>query len=145
MKRTVLFLLFSFCLFSGCSPNIRITGQVRFDDGEPVNFGEVCFETAQKTFLGRLDQNGNYAVGNTKDGTGIPPGEYTVYLSGTSLVSAKPGKGDSELIATVETVRVHPKYTQPGPGAFKFTVEEGGKKTLDLTVERPPQKGNSRR
>ncbi|MDR0870035.1 MAG: hypothetical protein LBN39_04505, partial [Planctomycetaceae bacterium] len=113
----------------------------------PVNFGEVCFETPQNTFIGRLDDTGHYTVSNTEDGNGIPPGDYTVYLSGTSLVSTgKPAKtaardkGNTELVAMTETVRVHPKYTQPGTDALKFAVKKDGEKHFDFTVERPPQK-----
>jgi hypothetical protein len=144
-KYTVPFLLL--LLFSGCSPNIHITGHVKFDDGEPVNFGEVCFETEKNTFLGRLNQNGYYTVGNTKDGTGIPPGDYTVYLSGTSLVQTVSGKNNSEsdVAAMIEKQRVHSKHTQPGSNALKFTVKKDGEKTFDFTVERPPQKVNFRK
>jgi len=110
-----------------------------------VNFGEVCFETAQNTFLGRLDSNGDYTVGDTKDGAGIPPGDYIVYLSGTSLVKESAGKGNSDVVNTLEIQRVHPKHTHSDPDALKFTVKKDGEKTFDFTVERPPQKSNSRR
>jgi hypothetical protein len=140
MKKIILFFLFSLILCLGCSQNIKISGHVKFDDGEPVSFGEVCFETAQNTFLGRLDPNGYYTVGNTKDGRGIPPDDYTVYLSGTSLVQTVPGKGNSDVVVMVEKQRVHPKHTHPNSDALKFTVKKDGKKTFDFTVERPPQK-----
>ncbi|MDR1491195.1 MAG: hypothetical protein LBT05_00490 [Planctomycetaceae bacterium] len=142
MKNTYFISLILLLILSvGCSKNVKITGHVTFaDNGEPVNFGAVCFETAENTFYGTLDQNGFYAVGDTHDGAGIPPGNYQVWLSGTVLTEDIPSKGNDGLFNTKETVRVHPKYTLPNPDGLKFEVKRNGAKTFDFTAERPPKK-----
>ena len=142
MKRSLFFLLL--LILAGCSQNIKITGKVQFDDGEPVSFGAVVFETSKNSFTGKLDQQGHYAVGDTGDGAGIPPGDYTVWLSGTALqrVSAAKGNkgdGENEGFESEETPRVHPKHTSPqSPDALKFTVKSDGGKTFNFIVQRPP-------
>ena len=150
MKHNFYFLLL-FLLLAGCSRNIKVTGHVVFDDGEPVSFGSVVFETPKDSFTGKLDQQGRYAIGDTKDGTGIPPGDYTVWLSGTALqrVSAAKGNsedGGSEGFESEETPRVHSKHTSPhSPDALKFSATPGGSKTFDFTVERPSNRTASQR
>ncbi|GHT25785.1 hypothetical protein FACS18942_01700 [Planctomycetales bacterium] len=141
-------------LFTGCSDNVKITGQVKFDDGEPVNFGQVCFQDDKNSFYSSLDKDGRYSLGVTSDGTGIPEGEYTVWLAGTvevkqilvkskkkKVISDEESADEPEYVDGDEIQRVHPKYTSPqSPDAPKFTVKKGGAKKLDFTVERPPQK-----
>jgi hypothetical protein len=145
MKRLFLSInILLLCILSGCSNNIKITGQVKFDDGEPVKFGYVVFETSENSFTGTLDEQGRYAVGVSKDGTGIPSGEYTIWLAGTAMVkytvtkTNKNDEGDNETFDSDETPRVHPKHTSPySADALKFEVKRGGSKTFDFTVERP--------
>ncbi|MDR1382557.1 MAG: hypothetical protein LBJ67_01725 [Planctomycetaceae bacterium] len=144
MKKIFLILSCMFLVFGsiGCSRNIKITGHVTFNDGESVNFGRVVFETPENSFTGKLNEQGYYTVGVDKDGTGIPPGNYTVWLAGTADVKFTATKGnkggDNETFDSEETPRVHEKYTTPhSSNALKFEVKRGGAKTFDFTVERP--------
>ncbi|GHT26901.1 hypothetical protein FACS18942_05220 [Planctomycetales bacterium] len=147
-----------FILLAGCSQNVKITGQVKFNDGEPVRFGLVSFSDDKNSFYARIDNGGRYALGVTADGTGIPEGEYTVWLSGTAELKEIPVKSkkkkvnsgeetdDDVMYEGVETPRVHPKYTSPqSPDALKFTVKKGGAKTFDFTVERPAKNSNKKK
>ncbi|MDR2345726.1 MAG: hypothetical protein LBE18_06635, partial [Planctomycetaceae bacterium] len=150
MKRSILFInILLFCALSGCSDYIRITGQVKFVDGEPVNFGYVVFETSKNSFTGALDEKGHYSIGVDKDGTGIPPDKYTVWLAGTAVVKytiTKNNKNETnndEVFDSDETPRVHSKYTSPhSADALKFEVKRGGEKTFNFTVERPDNTQN---
>jgi hypothetical protein len=145
MKRLFLFInILLLCVLSGCSNYIKITGQVKFVDGEPVNFGYVVFETSENSFTGTLGEQGRYEIGVDKDGTGIPPNEYTVWLAGTAAVKyttlkrRKSDDSENETFESDETQRVHSKYTSPhSPDALKFEVKRGGSKTFDFTVEHP--------
>jgi hypothetical protein len=141
-----LYILLLLSVSTGCSKNIKVTGHVTFTDGEPVNFGSVCFETCENTFYAKLDENGYYSIGDTQDGVGIPAGEYQVWLSGTVLTEEIQGKNNDGHFDVKETIRVHPKYTLPDYDALKFEVKRGGSKTFDFTVERPdnPQKKSKR-
>ncbi|MDR0870250.1 MAG: carboxypeptidase-like regulatory domain-containing protein [Planctomycetaceae bacterium] len=152
-KHSPFFLLpvvcFTLILFTGCSGNVKITGQVKFDDGEPVSFGQVCFSDARSSFYSSLNKEGRYSLGVTSDGAGIPPGEYTVWLAGTVevkqiLVKSKKKKVDSEeesadepeYIDGDEIQRVAQQYTLPDNSPLKFTVKSDGPKTFDFVVER---------
>ncbi|MDR1924285.1 MAG: carboxypeptidase-like regulatory domain-containing protein [Planctomycetaceae bacterium] len=137
LKKTLLICVVLFLFANtGCSGNIKVSGRVTFTDGEPVNFGTVCFETEKNTYTGRLDDNGNYSVGDRKDGAGIPAGEYVVWLSGTMLVEEGEKKGEDNY-EIIETERVHPKYTLPDAKTLKFEVKKGGNNKFDFKVERP--------
>ncbi|MDR2116777.1 MAG: hypothetical protein LBP87_10410 [Planctomycetaceae bacterium] len=150
--KSFFFLAVFVILLTSCSQNIKITGTVKFDDGEPLTRGTVIFESPTHSFPGYLDEKGHYAVGDTKDGAGIPPGDYTVWIAGTALIQdVVPKKNsskqkvvneDDELTYadTFEIPQVHPKYTRPNSDALKFTVKRDVSKTFDITVERPPKK-----
>jgi hypothetical protein len=71
-------LILGLLVFAGCSSKVRISGNVTFPDGEPLTVGAVCFETPENSFIGRLDKNGHYSVGENNNGDGIPQGTYTV-------------------------------------------------------------------
>jgi hypothetical protein len=93
-----------------------------------------------------LDEQGRYAISVDKDGSGVPPGQYTVWLAGTAAVQYttikrnKNDDSDNETFDSEETPRVHPKHSSPhSPDALKFEVKSGGAKTFDFTVERPEQ------
>jgi hypothetical protein len=144
MKKRLLliYILLILSVSIGCSKNIKVTGHVTFTDGEPVNFGSVCFETSENTYSARLDKNGYYSIGDTKDGAGIPEGAYRIWLSGTVLTEDIPNKNNDGYFEVKETMRVHPKYTLPNHDSLKFEVKRGGKTTFDFTVERPDNPKN---
>jgi hypothetical protein len=136
----ILFLL----LLTGCSDKVKITGQVKFTDGEPVNFGQVIFDGNGKSLFGHLDKTGHYSPGEIRDGDGVPYGTYKVWLAGTVLSEEgkETGKGENAVRSSEfkETYRVDEKYTSAGKTDITFEVKKGGAKTFDFTVERPPVK-----
>ncbi|MDR3234768.1 MAG: hypothetical protein LBT46_14095 [Planctomycetaceae bacterium] len=134
------FIIFTLLLFAaGCSQKVKVHGTVTFSDGEPVGFGQVCFTSPAFTFTGKLDKKGHYAAGDTKDGAGIPLGEYQVHLANTVLIK-KIGAGDGTDNYTLdETERVDEQFTSPQTSGFVFSATRGGKKTFDFTVERPKE------
>jgi hypothetical protein len=71
------------CTALGCTSKTQISGTVTYTDGQPVHPGKVCFSTEKETFFGRLDKNGHYSIGEFKDGEGIKPGKYNVWLAET--------------------------------------------------------------
>jgi hypothetical protein len=124
----------------GCSGRVNVSGHVTFSDGEPLNFGEVCFTEGQKTFSGWVKENGYYSPGEFKDGDGIPPGTYQVWISRTILAEPIYNKNGAEGDEVKRTDRVDQKYTAPETSGLIFEVKSGGSKTFDFTVERPPSK-----
>jgi hypothetical protein len=143
MKKILLFLFIFATTFSvGCSGRIKISGYVTFPDGEPLDCGEVCFTEGNKTFFGRVKENGYYAPGEFKDGDGIPPGQYNVWLSRTiqsKMILDKHGN-ESDEVQQIE--RVDKKYTAPESSGLIFEVKHDGSKKFDFTVERPNKPQN---
>jgi hypothetical protein len=144
MKNFFPVLIVLLMLFTGCSDKVKITGQVKFDDGEPVNFGKVVFNGKGKSFFGNISKDGHYSPGEIKDGDGVPYGTYKVWLAGTVLSEEgkEVGKGEDAVRSSdfKETYRVDEKYTSAGKTDITFEVKKGGAKNLDFTVTRPPAK-----
>ena len=64
---------------TGCSPNVKVTGTVSYEDGSPVRSGQVQLEGS---ILGRgRITDGQFSLGLKKDGEGVPPGDYEVRCS----------------------------------------------------------------
>ena len=127
----------------GCSDTIKVRGKVTFSDGEPVTHGCVTFESdSNELALGMLDNNGNYVLGRHKDGDGIKPGFYKIWLTGTNITQSSPTatqSGMGMMMNSTTTVTVHPKYQRKDSSGLTFEAKPGGPKTFDFTVERPEQ------
>lgn len=117
-------------LFSvGCGRNPKLTGKVFYsDDNSPVTQGTVIFLSNDYTGRGEIGKNGSYSVYSEKDGTGIPPGTYKVYLDGTDKASVSGGGVKLEPL-------VDRKYTKPDTSGLTITVSKS--QVYDLPVERP--------
>ncbi|MDR1491511.1 MAG: hypothetical protein LBT05_02140 [Planctomycetaceae bacterium] len=138
-KNILLFLCLSAALFSvvGCTGRVKVSGNVKFSDGEALNFGEVCFTEGEKTFFGRIKEDGYYSPGEFQDGDGIPPGTYQVWLARTVLSEPIRNKNGEESDEVKQTDRVDKKYTAPETTELTFEVKRGGSKKFDFIVERP--------
>ena len=119
----VLFLV----LFPGCADKVKISGTVTFEDGEPLQCGQVTLRAPNgTTYYGYLDKNGSYSPGEHRDGQPIPAGTYTVWVSGTDY--------SDENFVVHQTVDA--KYTSPDVTPLSFELKRGGQKIFDFTVER---------
>ena len=145
MLTRILFQGFVFCFIAslvGCSDVIKVKGKVTFSDGEPVTHGCVTFESdTNELALGMLDKKGNYALGRNKDGDGIKPGFYKVWLTGTNITQSTPpqGGGMGQMVSSTTTVTVHPKFHRKDTSGLTFEAKPGGATTFDFNVERPEQ------
>ncbi|MDR2171490.1 MAG: hypothetical protein LBP59_15215 [Planctomycetaceae bacterium] len=133
-KIFIIVVLFQLFLSVGCSQNVKVTGNVTFTDGEPVKFGSVVFETPKNSYSARLNQDGFYSIGDTKDGAGIPEGDYKIWLAGTDEITET---GSDENIETTTKPRVNSKYTNADKSGLKLEVKRGAKQKFDFKVERP--------
>lgn|GEM_PF-350908 len=138
---------FVFCFIAalvGCSDVVKVKGKVIFSDGEPVTHGCVTFESSDSNelALGMLDKNGNYSMGRNKDGDGIKPGTYKVWLTGTNitqtnLTASQSAMGMGQTMNSTTTVTVHPKFQRKDTSGLTFEAKRGGPTTFNFTVERP--------
>jgi hypothetical protein len=135
--------LFVIVLTAGCG-DPKVTGKVTFPDGSPLAQGQVMFEKEGFVASGTIQKDGTYSAGKEKDGDGLPPGVYQVYLSGTAMYdSSEFGAGENAVIGSVPQFRtptpievIAIKYMAPGTSGL--TVEVKGKTVYDIKVE-PPQ------
>jgi hypothetical protein len=119
-----MYVLFVVLLLSGCDSKQRLTGKVTFSDGEPLTIGTVVFSTP--TFISRAN------VGTNKEGDGIPPDTYKVFVIGTEVVDTKDPSGDSMLPSIAK------EFTSESTIPLSVTIP--GTKTFDIVVERHPAK-----
>ncbi|MDR2169204.1 MAG: hypothetical protein LBP59_03590 [Planctomycetaceae bacterium] len=70
-------------LFSGCGNNfVQFGGKVTTSDGQPFTKGFVIFTDGKNTARGQLQPDGSYKLDSLKNGDGLLPGQYQVYLAG---------------------------------------------------------------
>jgi hypothetical protein len=125
-------LLIFVTITAGCGNNVRVTGKVTFEDGSPVTAGTVIFTTEKAQFSGFI-KNGSYDAGATKNGQGIPPGTYKVWLSDTARVEAIPNSPD-----TAAFPQITAEFTSPSGTPLQLEVKSGGSITFDISVKRHP-------
>lgn len=118
------------CLL-GCSENEKLTGTIRFSDGEPLTTGTIIFENER--FLSRsfIKKDGSYNVGSLKAGDGIPPGRYRVYITGAMGSYDDPESTEGEKLFPLVAQEFMFKDRTP------LEIEIPGEKVFDIVVERP--------
>ncbi len=135
-------LLFTLVFFVGCG-DPKVTGKVTYSDGTPITVGQVMFQRDNFVASGDIKPDGSYSAGKNKDGDGLPPGVYKVYISGATKFGEikKPAKeaaiGQIPVFQVAPTIQmVHTKYTMPESSGLSVDVK--GNTKYDITVE-PPQ------
>jgi hypothetical protein len=131
---------FSLLLFIvGCGePLYKVTGTVKYDDGNPVTFGNVSFDSDQFSFVSTIDANGHFSSPGQKS-KGIPAGIYRVYLTGTTKVPNIPDARGTITQGTPEPT-VAEKYCSATTAGLTFEAKPNGAKTFDIVVERPKKR-----
>ncbi|MDR1960359.1 MAG: carboxypeptidase-like regulatory domain-containing protein [Planctomycetaceae bacterium] len=120
----ILFLLLQGLL--GCSHAITVKGKVTFSDGTPLEIGKVVFENDQRTFTGKIQKEGTFSMGQLKEGQGIPPGKYRVYISEAFLEEFSPGSPFPKV-----TQLIAKKYRKPQTSGLEYDIQE---KTTDISI-----------
>jgi len=122
----------------GCSGKVQVHGTVKYPDGSPLEKGTVCVGNDQVTFMGNIRADGTFSLGEIKDGDGIPPGSYKVWIANTITRNYELDK-EGQPISTrkTEIVLIDPKYGSPSTSGLTFEVKSGERKRLDIIVETP--------
>ena len=80
--------LTSICLFLvaasalvGCSGNVKVTGRVTYENGQPLTIGQVVF--TDDFYMGKsdLDKNGEYSIHSMRRNDGLKKGVYRAFIS----------------------------------------------------------------
>ncbi|MDR2641910.1 MAG: hypothetical protein LBC74_03875 [Planctomycetaceae bacterium] len=124
-------------LFVGCSNNVELSGKITFsDDNNPLNRGEVYFETDNYFARGAIKPDGSYVVGSLSSKDGLPPGQYRVYIS----AAEKETKQKDEYGNNISEPLIDPKFTSGKTSGLIVDVSKTTKK-FDFKVDRyVPQK-----
>lgn len=127
-------------LCAGCGQNVSVKGKVKLTDGTPVGRGQVVFENAQFSARGDIKDDGSYVLGSLKADDGLPPGEYTVYITGATQAGESVSgqvRGGGGVIQTITIPSLTPiiaaKYTSASTSDLKCNVNKS--MTFDITVE----------
>lgn len=134
-KYRFIFLASVACLLfaAGCGPNQKLTGKVTFPDGEPLTTGTVIF--TKPGFISRsfIHPDGSFKVGTVKEGDGIPPGTYKVYII-QALAPVDPDDPESDAMKPL----IDEKFASEDMTPLEITIP--GEKSFDITVERAASK-----
>lgn len=119
------------CLLSAsCGNHQKLKGKVTFPDGQPLTTGTVVFSKSGFVSRSFVLPDGSFNVGSVKDGDGIPPGKYKVYII-EALESVHPDDPTSDAMRPVIDAKFMSSETSP------LEIEIPGNKTFDIVVERP--------
>ena len=130
MKKNPFFaIVLLFVIVAGCGGGfIRTGGKVTYEDGTPVPYGAIAFETDSFMANGRIQPDGTYTLSSLKPGDGLPAGSYKVSISGTELVVV--GEKDKYI------EHVHHKFANPETSDLTADVSRG-KNNFDFIVTKP--------
>jgi hypothetical protein len=153
MKHTITITLFIVTLMlAGCSGKVSLTGKVTFsDDGAPVTYGIIMFESAKESLRAKIKPDGTYVAGSLSQNDGVAPGEYRVRLIFTDIANpkakpaaAKEGDESGGYVLQKRQRLLDPKYEQATTSGLVVNVKGGT--VYDFTVDRcPPEKQNFQR
>ena len=131
----IAFCFVAMLVFSGCSNKIKVGGTVHFDDGTPLDVGEVYLSNGTFMFSGSIQPDGTFSLGELKDGDGIPPGNYRVWIAGANPLP--PTIDEIQAGAVAAPLKIPVKYTDRDQSGLTFEAKPGGPKTIDIVVEKP--------
>jgi hypothetical protein len=118
----IILLLVAVFLVSGChSDQVKVTGTVKYQSGEPTPNGIVIFSTDTNQYIGEI-KNGQFTLGGIKPGSGLPPGNYKVTIQGSDA-------NDKPVVPI--------KYNAASTSGLSYEVKKGEKNVFDIVVDKP--------
>ncbi|MDR1491673.1 MAG: carboxypeptidase-like regulatory domain-containing protein [Planctomycetaceae bacterium] len=118
----LILVLIAACFVSGCnSGQVKGTGTVKYQSGEPVPSGMVIFSTDANQYTGEI-KNGTFTLGGVKPGSGLPLGNYKVTVQATDA--------NDKLLVPI-------KYNAVSTSGLSYEVKQGEKNVFDIVVDKP--------
>jgi len=118
------------CLI-GCGSNVQLNGTVTYEDGSPVEFGNVVFATDKFQASGMIKSEGKYTMGSVDVSDGLPKGSYKVYIEGASEEVS--GRGGTSMRSLID-----PKFTTFASTPLTCDIP-APKNTFDIKVPKNPK------
>ena len=131
MKKIIAILFVAAALsVTGCGTNVSMYGKVTFEDGTPLDMGMVVVENQQVMARGEIQSDGSYVIGSVAKKDGLPPGQYTVYITGAAKQIGNKPNGDA-----LRELLVEKKFTMPDQSKLSIDIKKATK--YDITVTKP--------
>ena len=134
----ILLILVAVLVFTGCSNKIKIKGTVTFEDGSPLEQGQIMLESDKNRVSGKIHKDGSFTLGELKDGDGVPEGNYDVWITGTFVYPEVTDSTDRTVTQRYGSEKnlIPRNYNLRSQSGLTFKVEKGGSKSLDIQVPR---------
>lgn len=117
------FLFLAMLLLSGCgSKDSKVSGTASFDDGTPLPRGILTIADANHQYTGDII-DGKFEMGGAFPKSGMPPGDYKVFVSSCFDESGR------NLVKDI--------YTTMDKTPLTLEVTKGMNPPLDLKFEKP--------
>ncbi len=121
---------------SGCSSKIKAHGAVKFSDGTPLTKGTVFFSDGLRMFQGEIRANGTFAIGEIRDGDGIPPGNYKVWVVANTHDYIRDPETEQITNRMTHEIVIDPKYESRETSGLSYDIKPG-QSSLEIVVEKP--------
>jgi hypothetical protein len=121
-------LLFLLLFLSGCGNKfVQFGGKVTDSNGQPYTKGYVVFTNDKVQARAKLQSDGTYQLYSLKNGDGLAPGKYQVYLSGHHEIIAS-SNGFLNPVSDIDD-----KYANASTSGLSCEVTKNGH--FDFAVE----------
>jgi len=133
-KLLVILLAVTLPIMAGCGMP-KVSGKVTFPDGAPLTTGTIFFEADQHTYQATIHRDGSFNMGVLRDGEGIPPGTYRVFVQAVSQESmaAHDENPDAPLVYLTDR-----KYASPRTSDIVYTIESTTR-NISIVVSPPAE------
>lgn len=88
-------------------------------------------------FQGGIRKDGRFSIGEWKDGDGIPPGEYRVWIANANKVENIYDKSGERIVRRIDKIVVDRKYESPETSGLSFEIKPDQKNQIEIVVGKP--------
>lgn len=88
-------------------------------------------------FQGGLQKDGRFSIGEWKDGDGIPPGQYRVWIANANKIENVYDKTGEKIINRIEKIVIDKKYESPETSGLTFEIKPGEKNVIEIIIKKP--------
>ena len=124
------FLVIAVC---GCSGQVGITGKVVFDDGSPLEIGQIRIVSSDNIGRAAIEPGGTFRIASVSGRKGVPHGVYQVAIEGAAIPGEPIGPNADTFNGpfTAPTPLIAAKYSDPETSGLTLDT----KKTSFLLIK----------
>jgi hypothetical protein len=126
--------------YGGCSGKVSSQGTVKFPDGTPLRIGTVYLSNGLVMYQGTIQKDGTFSIGELKDGDGIPPGTYKVWIADANTIENVYDAKKENIVNRIDHIIIDPKFADKNMSDLQFKIEKGQKNQIEIVVEKPQPK-----